>query len=135
LFATASLVAPGGLTPLDERGWTLSSSGPFGQTWRTEAPGAAIEFDTPPCRAVGLVHRQFNGPMGRAAVTVDGQPAGTLDGWFEATWGEKNAATVVARDLPFGPHRVRVEVLPERAAASAGHAFEIRALLVAGTAS
>jgi hypothetical protein len=39
---------------------------------------------------------------------------------------------MVARDLPPGPHTLRIEVLPDKAEASSGHKFILQLVMAAG---
>ena len=59
-----------------------------------------------------LMDWHIRGPMGKAKVQVDDQPAVVRDGWFEATWAYRQT-TELARDLA-GKHRVSFEISSEK---------------------
>lgn len=63
--------------------------------------GAAVQY-----------RRVKDGPAPIATAVVDENPetACVLDGTFDETWGDKMQLTTVAEHLPYGKHRVRVEI-------------------------
>ena len=96
---------------------------------RADKPGSkfSVEIDAPTC---AMLFFRINGPMGKARVTVDGEEVCVCDAWFAQTWGGYTPYQQLWRDKP-GKHVVAVEVLEEKNPASAGHAFEVDAFLVA----
>ena len=72
--------------------------------------------------------------MGVAQAQVDDRPPVKLQGWFDATWGGYSVWDLVARDLAPGQHTLRITVLDEKAEQSAGHRFQVQAVMAAGRA-
>jgi lysophospholipase L1-like esterase len=128
LFEHTTLVEADALRPLTNNGWTLDTTN---HCWKSGQPGSVIEFEIAG-RAVLTMHYVIRGPMGRARVTVDGDPAQELEGWFDQTWGGYRQTREIARALPAGKHRVRFELLPEKSAGSTGHEFRMLGLAAAG---
>lgn len=124
---TALLEAPD-LTPVTNQGWVLDTSL---KCWKSDVPGSVIEFDVNGKLIFGAYYR-IRGAMGKAKVTVDGQSSVVLDGWFDQTWGGYRQTYPLAKDLPAGTHRVRVELLDEKDADSTGHEFRLLGLSAAG---
>lgn len=129
LFAHTSLCEAKELKPVKNSGWQLIDK--F-NCWQADAPGSTIEF-TISGRLIYGMHLVVRRGMGKASVQVDDCPPVVLNGWFNQTWGGYRATTVLARDLPPGPHRVRVKLLEEKDPGSDGHQFTIYGLGAAGT--
>jgi len=119
------------LKAVRQEGWTELAGAPFGPGWCSDTPGSVLEFDVPG-RAFTVIFHRIKRDMGRVAASVDGGPATSLDAWFNADWGGYSAPGVLPRCETPGPHRLRLELLPERAPESKGHRFEIQAILAAG---
>ncbi len=77
----------------------------------------------------------IRGPMGQAKVQVDSLPATVRDAWFDQTWGGYRMTTILAKDLPSGMHRVKIELLSDKNARSTGHEFRLLGLGAAGVSS
>ena len=131
LYEYARLFTAKDLTPLSNQGWTELAKGPFGPGWRSEVPGSVLEFELPG-QAFTLVFHRIKRDMGRVAVSVDGGVPTTHEAWFNADWGGYSAAGVLPRCALAGPHRIRVELLAEKAPEGKGNLFEIQAILAAG---
>jgi len=128
LFEHTTLVEADALRPRTNSGWAFDV---MNHCWKTDQPGSVIEFEVSG-RAVFTMHRVIRGPSGRARVTVDSGAPQELEGWFDQTWGGYRQTREIARDLPAGKHRVRVELLAEKSADSTGHEFWIFGLGAAG---
>lgn len=131
LFEHTRLHTGASLKPVRQEGWVDLPGGPFGPGWRSDSPGSVLEFDVAG-RAFTVVFRRIKGDMGRAAASVDGGPPTMLEAWFGADWGGYSATGVLPRTETPGPHRVRIELLGERAPESKGSRFEVEAVLAAG---
>lgn len=116
------------LKPVRNEGWTYDEAG---KCWRADRPGSVIEFEAVG-RQFSLTFWRIRGAMGRARVTVDDGAPVTLEGWFDATWGGYTPTEQIARDLPAGKHRIRIEVLEEKAPLSTGHEFKVFGVGAAG---
>ena len=118
------------LQPTKNVGWLFDK--PSG-SWIATVPGSVLE-----CEIAGelieTVSFRIKGPMGRARVQVDDLPPVVLEGWFDATWGGFLPVDVIARDLKAGSHRVRIELLSEKATESTGHEFRLFGIGAAGLA-
>jgi len=115
----------------DAIGFSTGRPALLGDCWSSEEPGARLDvrFEG---TSVGVVYYRIKGDMGRARAWVDdGEPV-ILEGWFEADWGGYSACTFVGVGLEPEEHVLHIQVLPDRAEASAGHHFEIHGVLVAG---
>ena len=116
------------------KGWTVVDKGAaarFGKGWAADKPGSVLEFDIEG-RLFTLVFHRIKADMGGIAVRVDdGKPVPT-DAWFDQTWGGYSACVTMPRVAP-GKHRVRIELLQDKANESGGHRFELQAVLAAGT--
>lgn len=131
LYEFARLLTAKNLTPVSNQGWTELAQGPFGPGWRSETPGSVLEFAVTG-QAFTLIFHRIKRDMGRVAVSVDGGAPTIQEAWFNADWGGYSAPGVLPRCATAGAHRIRIELLPERAAESKGHLFEIQAILAAG---
>jgi hypothetical protein len=129
LYEHTALLEAGDLNPASNQGWTYDAQKRW---WKTDRPGSVLEFELPG-RLIYAMHYRIHGPMGRASVKVDDLPVVVLEGWFDQTWGGYRHTTLVAPDLPPGPHRVRIQLLPERDEHSAGNESRLMGLGAAGT--
>ncbi len=118
------------LTPTTNEGWGAFDTW-FGKGWEATEPGSVLEFEVEGT-CVSLAHFTIKGDMGRARVTIDGEDAGTMDGWFGQDWGGYCNFHLAKRDLAPGKHVVRVELLDEKAAESNGHKFQLWLVMTAG---
>jgi lysophospholipase L1-like esterase len=130
LFEFATMYNAANLEPVANRGWMQQEKGPFGPVWVADEPGSVLEYRLSGEQFILVFHR-IRKDMGRIRVTLDDQPPQVFDAWFAATWGGYSATGPLAR-VPNGEHRVRIELLDEKAAESGGTHFEIRAILAAG---
>jgi len=114
------------LKPSAVSGWSLQPRGDKGirAGWASDTPGSTIEFEIEG-QSITLAYWRINGPMGIASVSVDGGPAKKLDAWFEKTWGGYRQSAEIATGLKPGKHLVKVELLAEKNAQSAGNNFRI----------
>jgi len=131
VFEFTSFANADALQPAANQGWQPGDMWPFGKTWEASAPGSALEFDVEGT-CVSVAFWRIKGDMGRARAQVDDAPPVTLEGWFEADWGGYSSYQTVARDLLPGRHRLRIEVLPDRAEQSNGHKFVLQLVMTAG---
>ncbi|MHB8863532.1 MAG: DUF4434 domain-containing protein [Pirellulaceae bacterium] len=119
------------LTPVRIEGWQRIE-GAYGPAWRAETPGSLLECDLDGT-AIGLAYKKQKTGLGRASVSVDGEVAQTLDGYFPQDWGGGYTPFVtVGKNLSPGPHRLRITLLDDKAEESPGNAFEIHAIYSAG---
>lgn len=118
------------LKPIENQGWAFDAAS---GSWVAKAVGSVLRCEVEGS-SVDVVSFRIKGPTGRARVQVDDQPPVKLEGWFDATWGGKISVDVAARDLKPGKHQVRVEVLADKAADSAGHEFRLFGLAGLGAA-
>ncbi|MBT7161623.1 MAG: SGNH/GDSL hydrolase family protein [Victivallales bacterium] len=121
------------LAPATNQGWTRNDKGPFGPVWQADKPGSVLEYQIAG-EQITLIFHRIRKDMGRIRVTLDELPPRVFDAWFPGTWGGYSARGVLPR-VPAGKHRLRLELLPEKAVESSGTHFEFRALLVAGGAT
>ena len=84
----------------------------FRNGWSAGEKGAYLEFTFRGTGAAVQYRRVKDGPAPIATAVVDENPetACVLDGTFDETWGDKMQLTTVAEHLPYGEHRVRVEI-------------------------
>lgn len=84
----------------------------FRNGWEASEKGSYLEF--PFCgTGVSVQYRRVkDGPAPIATAVVDENPetACVLDGTFDETWGDKMELTTIAEHLPYGEHRVRIEI-------------------------
>jgi len=121
------------LQPKRNEGWITAVSDPrFGPLWSATRPGSVLEFEVEGT-VVSMIYRVVKAEMGMAEVQLDDGPTVKLNGWFKETWGTWNACQELGRDLSPGKHKVRITVLNEKDPASAGHRFDVQAIMVAGT--
>ena len=84
----------------------------FRNGWSAGEKGAYLEFTFRGTGVAVQYRRVKEGPAPIATAVVDGDPqtACVLDGTFDETWGDKMQLTTVTEHLPYGEHRVRVEI-------------------------
>ena len=84
----------------------------FRNGWSAGEKGAYLEFTFRGTGAAVQYRRVKDGPAPIATAVVDENPetACVLDGTFDETWGDKMQLTTVAEHLPYGEHRVHVEI-------------------------
>ena len=89
-----------GITDIFRNGWSAGEKGAYLE-FAFRGTGAAVQY-----------RRVKDGPAPIATAVVDENPetACVLDGTFDETWGDKMQLTTVAEHLPYGEHRVRVEI-------------------------
>jgi lysophospholipase L1-like esterase len=131
LFEHTALFEAEALKPVVNEGWIYDAKL---KAWKSEKPGSVIEFDLAG-RVIVTMHHVVKGPMGKARVSVDGEVAKELNGWFDQTWGGYSQSNEIARLEKPGTHRVRFELLDAKSAGSTGNEFRILGLGVAGTTS
>jgi len=131
-YEHTALFEAGALQPVTNEGWTYEAGHGWDARWQSSQPGNVVEFEVEGT-AVFFMEWHIRGPMGKARVQVDDQPPLVIDAWFDQTWGGYRLTRELARDLPPGRHRVRVELLAEKNANSEGHEFRIMGLGAAGT--
>jgi lysophospholipase L1-like esterase len=128
LFEHVTLLEAEDLKPVACKGWTFDAAGKY---WRSDTPGSTVEFEVEG-QAVLAMHWRLRGAMGKARVQVDDRPPLVRDGWFDQTWGGYRETCELARGLDPGKHRVRLELLEEKAPESGGREFRLLGLGVAG---
>ena len=117
------------LKPVVSKGWTFR---PELKAWHAEEPGSTLELSVRG-RTILFMSHVIRGAMGRAKVQVDDLPPKVIDGWFSGTWGGYRNTTVLAEGLSAEtPHRIKIEVLEDKAPESTGHGFSVYGLGVAG---
>jgi hypothetical protein len=131
VFEYATMANADAATPTENQGWSLGEAWPFGRCWEATEPGSVLEFEVEGT-AVSVSYYRIKGDMGVARAKVDDEAPVELQGWFEADWGGYSAWALVARDLLPGTHRLRVELLDKKADESAGHKFQLQAVMTAG---
>ena len=132
-FEHTAMHTAGTLAAAASNGWTVVADGPaarFGKGWTADRPGSTIEFDIDGSVFSLLFHR-IKADTGRIAVRIDGGKPVTFDAWFDQTWGGYSACGRMPRVAP-GRHRLRIELLADKAKGSNGHRFELQAVLAAG---
>ena len=84
----------------------------FRNGWSAGEKGAYLEFTFRGAGAAVQYRRVKDGPAPIATAVVDENPetACVLDGTFDETWGDKMQLITVAEHLPYGEHRVHVEI-------------------------
>ena len=128
LFDHTTLLEAADLIPVSNQGWVLDEKL---KCWKSDQPGSVIEFDISG-KLLYAAYYRIRGAMGRAQATVDGGSPTVLEGWFDQTWGGYRHTIALAQDLPARVHRVRVELLADKAADSTGHEFRLLGLSAAG---
>ncbi len=130
-FQYVALREAGFLNPVSNQGWTLTNTDPVWGFWSATEPGSVIEFELAGTRLM-LMDFHLRGPMGIVKVQVDGLPAQNHDTWFPATWGGCRHTWEIAKDLPPGLHKVRLELLAEKNPESEGTEVRVFGLGAAG---
>ena len=102
-------------------------------TTKSDRPGSRIKFAIEG-RVLLLMDWHIRGPMGKAKVQVDDQPAVVRDAWFDQTWGGYRQTSELARNLP-PAKSVAFEILSEKNPQSTGREYRILGLGAAGVAS
>ena len=104
----------------------------FRNGWSAGEKGAYLEFAFRGTGAAVQYRRVKDGPAPIATAVVDENPetACVLDGTFDETWGDKMQLTTVAEHLPYGEHRVRIEITETHENDKAG--FYLVSLIVSG---
>ena len=109
-----------GITDIFRNGWSAGEKGAYLEfTFR--GTGAAVQY-----------RRVKDGPAPIATAVVDENPetACVLDGTFDETWGDKMELATIAEHLPYGEHRVRIEITETHENDKAG--FYLVSLIVSG---
>jgi len=130
VFERATVLDAKTLAPTVSEGWQPADSR-FGTGWVAEEPGSVLQFEVTGT-AISLIYYRIKGPTGVAQAQLDDGAPVKMNAWFNADWGGYSAYQLLARDLPQGKHRVRIELLQEKAEASEGHRFHVHAVLAAG---
>ena len=128
LFERTSLCEAGDLKPTVNQGWTYDATN---KCWKSILPGSVIEFQVQG-KQIYFMYYRIKKAMGQANVQLDDAKPQLCEAWFDQTWGGYRVSDVIGKDLPPGPHRVRVELLPTMHAGSTGHEFRILGLGAAG---
>jgi len=128
LFEHVALFEADALKPAANEGWVFDGKA---KCWKSDRPGSRIVFEIEG-RVLLLMDWHIRGPMGKAKVQVDDQPATVRDAWFDQTWGGYRQTNELARGLAPGKHRVTLEILPEKAPQSQGHEYRVLGLGAAG---
>ncbi len=134
LFESCSLFDGEDLKPVANQGWTFNGKSKRSAGWESSAPGSVLEFEIEG-EAIFISFWRIKGPMGKAAVSVDGGKPVTLDAWFEQTWGGYRHMQQIAKGLKPGMHKVKVELLQDRNPQSTGSEFRVLCLGSAGTSA
>ncbi|MEI7634404.1 MAG: SGNH/GDSL hydrolase family protein [bacterium] len=123
------------LKPARNQGWQVSDPTPppktFGKCWVADKPGSTMELEVEGA-ALTMLYYSEKADLGMAEVRVDGGAPEKLDAWFPMSWGGYTAFRSIGHDLTPGRHQIQITLLKEKAPASKGHRFEIRAILAAG---
>jgi len=119
------------LQPATNSGWSTVEMWPFGQAWEATEVGSVLEFDVTGT-TVSVAYWRIKGDMGKARAQVDDREPVLLQAWFDQDWGGYSDYQVIARDLPPGQHRLRMELLAEKAPESNGHKFDLQVVMTAG---
>jgi len=130
LFEHVALFEADALKPVANQDWSYDAKG---KSWKSDKPGSVVEFEIEG-QVTFFMEFHVRGPMGKARVQVDDRPPAVIDAWFDQTWGGWRRTSELARGLKPGKHRVRVELLEEKNAQSAGHEFRILGLGATGVA-
>ena len=104
----------------------------FRNGWSAGEKGAYLEFTFRGTGAAVQYRRVKDGPAPIATAVVDENPetACVLDGTFDETWGDKMQLATIAEHLPYGEHRVRIEITETHENDKAG--FYLVSLIVSG---
>jgi len=134
-YMKTSIVDAPAMNVIRQNGWKQGPHRAGYTGWQSETPGAELEVSFKGTYAA-VGYQQFSGDFGRVAVSLDGQPVATLEGYFTKMpnndWaGGHTVLTILAENLPSGTHTLRFTLLPERHANSGGSKFDIGYLLIA----
>lgn len=130
-YSEAALVKAGDGELLANTGWEAGGTFVFTEGWRATEPGAQLILEVHGSN-IGVVYAKLaNGKMGRALAQVDDLSEVVLEGHFSADWEGYPAAQQLARDLPDGPHTVKITFLEDHHEASTGSEFQLSGVLVA----
>ncbi|MBI5830684.1 MAG: SGNH/GDSL hydrolase family protein [Armatimonadetes bacterium] len=129
VYQFAHLAEAVDLKPSANQGWALDND-QWAKGWKATQPGSTLEFEVTG-EQVFLSYWRIRGPMGRARVTIDGQNPSVQEAWFDQTWGGYRHMIKLPTGAP-GKHVVKLELLAERAAESAGNEFRLLCLGTAG---
>lgn len=104
----------------------------FRNGWSAGEKGAYLEFTFQGTGAAVQYRRVKDGPAPIATAVVDENPetACVLDGTFDEIWGDKMELATIAEHLPYGEHRVRIELTETHENDKAG--FYLVSLIVSG---
>ena len=127
--------------PADMEGWNITGHpATKSEPWRmygkriiekvyhASAAGATMEF-TYKGTYLALVSYLYKAgdDWANAKVTIDGQLVEEVPGVGEQTWGGIHRVSVIGKELGYGKHKVRIEIVPD-ADGSVGDGFDIVAL-------
>ncbi len=130
LFEFTAMYNAATLAPATNVGWTQAEKGPFGPVWTADSPGSVLEYHLTGEQFTLIFHR-IRQDMGRVKLMLDDLSPCVFDAWFSGTWGGYAARGVLPRVLP-GEHRLRIELLADKAVESDGTRFVLQSILVAG---
>ena len=104
----------------------------FRNGWSAGEKGAYLEFTFRGTGAAVQYRRVKDGPapIATAVVAENPETACVLDGTFDETWGDKMELATIAEHLPYGEHRVRIEITETHENDKAG--FYLVSLIVSG---
>lgn len=132
VFAHTAFWKAANIHPAENHGWSIGPDlAPFGNCLQASTPGSTIAFDFQGT-AASLLFYSVHGDMGIVRARVDSEPAVLLDAYYDPTWGGWNTCKLIAQNLPYGPHRLNIELLSDTNALSHGHLFQINAIMAAG---
>ena len=130
LYQVTHLAEAPDLKPVACQGWRLDVTNPWGKWWVADQPGSTVEFEVVG-EQVFISYFRIRGPMGRAKITIDGGQPHVEEGWFDQTWGGYRHMIKLPTGAP-GRHRIKLELLEEKAAESTGREFRLVCLGSAG---
>ncbi len=115
-------------------GWTQGPHKDNYTGWQTNTPGAELTLTFTGSVAY-LGYKKYAGDFGQIAITLDGQPIGIFDVFFEKPitheWaGGHTVIEPLAIGLEHKEHKLKIKLLSETHPASHGHEFDLGYLLV-----
>jgi hypothetical protein len=132
LFAHVQVIRGDQLTPISNDGFSYNEKD---HSWQADKVGSVIEFTTEG-PLIELAYARTSPLGGVAYASVDDHSQIRCDAWFDGTWEGYPQFDELARNLPPGPHRIRVVLSKEQNMYNKlGHRFEILGLVRAGTAN